>query len=56
MHEWNLDFSCNEHEKKLKILSSKSIQEIEEAMPLKSLFDLSRYLNPLPRYKDSKYS
>ena len=29
---------------------------IEKTVPLKSLFVLSRYLNRLPRYHDSKYS
>lgn len=48
-------FHAKKCEKKFKILLSKSIKNIEEAMPLKSLFDLSEYLNPLPRYKRSKF-
>ena len=47
-------FQVKIHDKKLKILSSKSTQNTEEATPLKSLFELSRYLDRLPRYKDSK--
>lgn len=37
------------------IKSTKSIRDVEEIVSLKSLFDLSRYLNLLPRYKDSKF-
>ena len=37
-----------------KILSWKSIHEVEETIPLKSVFGSSRYLDRLPRYKDSK--
>lgn len=47
-------FSCKKHKKKLKILSSKFTQQIEEIMWINPLFDLSWYLNPLSRYKDSK--
>ena len=47
-------FQVKIHDKKLKILSSKSTQNTEEATLLKSLFELSRYLDRLPRYKDSK--
>ena len=32
----------------------KLIRKIEEIILFKSLFELSRYLNRLPRYKDSK--
>lgn len=39
--------------KKFRLL--KIIQKIEETMPFKSLFELSRYLDRLPRYKDSKF-
>lgn len=42
------------YEKKQKILSSKPTQKIEEIMWMKPFFDLSRYFNPLSRYKDSK--
>ena len=41
---------------KLKVLSSKLGQGIGEGMPFKSLFELSRYLNRLLRYKASKFS
>lgn len=47
-------FSRKKHEKKLKILSLKPSQKMEETVPLKLLFVLSRYLNPLLRYKDLK--
>lgn len=40
---------------KLKILAQKLGQKIEETITFKSLFDLSRYLDPLPRYKDPKF-
>ena len=35
--------------KKLKISLSKCIHNVQEIIPLKLLFDLSRYLNSLPR-------
>lgn len=35
----------------IKNFISKIIENIEETMPLKSLFDSFRYLNPLPRYE-----
>lgn len=41
--------------KKLKILWRKFSEKTEESIQLKSLFVLSRYLNRLPRYKDSKF-
>ena len=41
-------------EKKQKILLLQRAREIVETTPLKLLFDLSRYLDSLPRYKDSK--
>ena len=49
------DFLVKNMQEKIKILLSKSSQKIEETMPLKSLFVLSRYLNPFPRYNDSKF-
>lgn len=52
----NFNFSCKKNRgEKLKILSSKSTQEIDKSTPLKSLFDLSRYLYRFPRYTDSKF-
>lgn len=35
-------------------MSLKSIRNMEETIPLKSLFDSSWYLERLSRYKDSK--
>ena len=50
------NFSCKKNRgEKLKILSSKFTQEIDKSTPLKSLFDLSRYLYRFPRYTDSKF-
>ena len=49
-----LTFRVKKREEKLKILGSKPSQGIEKTMPFKSLFDLSRYLDRLPRYKGSK--
>lgn len=40
--------------KKLKVLSLKCAQKMEEIVPLKSVFRSSRYLDPSPRYKASK--
>ena len=37
----------------MKIYALKHAQKIEKGVPFKSLFALSRYLNRLPRYKDS---
>ena len=55
-YEWHFEFLCEKkNEKKVKILSSKPILQVEEIVPLKSLFELSRYLKRLPRYKDSKF-
>lgn len=52
----NFNFSCKKNRgEKLKILSSKSTQEIDKSTPLKSLFDLPRYLYRFPRYTDSKF-
>lgn len=52
----NFNFSCKKNRgEKLKILSSKFTQEIDKSTPLKSLFDLSRYLYRFPRYTDSKF-
>lgn len=52
----NFNFSCKKNRgEKLKILSSKSTQEIDKNTPLKSLFDLPRYLYRFPRYTDSKF-
>lgn len=52
----NFNFSCKKNRgEKLKILSSKSTQEIDKSMPFKSLFDLPRYLYRFPRYTDSKF-
>ena len=38
------------------ILPLKRAGEIVEIIPFKPLFDSSRYLDRLPRYKDSKFS
>ena len=55
-HKWNLDFSCEKYRVgKLKIFAPKHPWKVEGAMPLKPVFVLSRYLNWLPRYKDSKF-
>lgn len=40
----------------IKIVSSKSIRKIEEAMPLKSFFILFQYFYWLLRYNDSNFS
>ena len=49
-------FHVKKPKKRLIILSSKPSQKIEDTVPLKLLFALSRYLDPLPRYKDLKFS
>lgn len=45
-------FSCKKRETKF---VSKSTQEVENNVPLNSLFELFRYLNRLPRCKHSKF-
>lgn len=48
-------FSCEKRKKRVAILSSRSIQKIGETVPLKLLFDSSRYLYSLSRYKNLKF-
>ena len=48
-------FTRKNSEERFKILSLKFTWGIEESMLLKLHFDLSRYLDPFPRYSDSKY-
>lgn len=50
-----LTFYIKNVEKEIKILSSKHTLKLEEIIPLKSLFVLSRYLNRLPRYENYKF-
>ena len=50
-----LSFRIKNVEKEIKILSSKYTPKLEETIPLKSLFVLSRYLNRLPRYENYKF-
>ena len=53
------NLECNAElnsEERLKIFSSKSSENTEDGVPFNSLFVLSRYLYPLPRYNDSKFN
>lgn len=55
IHKWNFEFSCKKVWEKMKNFVTKFIQKIEKIVRLKLLFDSSRYLDPLLRYKGSKY-
>ena len=52
----NSNFHKKVMQKRIKNFQSKSTQKVKKTIPLKSLFGSSRYLDPLPRYRDSKFT